>query len=476
MSRRRRACLARRASHASASPRRAVRSRASSSSSSTSGRSPAASAALGARPRSGRSAASTGSTRRFAASRSWTARPVAPSSRTRCSAPASAADACATRRESASATPSAPRHGGDVLEGEEARLHLRGRADGRPRSRAPHHGRRGLALLGRHREPLVGDASSAVSGAPVSPPIERESDCARGRTVALAAAAAGCSRVEPEPKPHRPRRSRRPLASVCLPPRRARRGRSVRPSPPRGPSCSRAASASCTPAPGSDAARVVVDERARAKSDGRDLVVYVGAKWCEPCQHFHRAAKRGTSTPSSPTSRSSSSISTRTAIASRRLVTSRSSFRSSRCPAPTGALTEVRGLGEGRRRRREHRSPPTLALAEVISELALRRARRRHPAGAELATECRLRVTARRGGATRRLAAHSSSIACAACAEIVARPEKDRRATRSSARRTRGSGRSHSRCSASASAWMTSAVIPCSRRPSRRSAGSTDAT
>lgn len=44
---------------------------------------------------------------------------------------------------------------------------------------------------------------------------------------------------------------------------------------------------------GSDAAKVVRDERARAKSDGRDLVVYVGAKWCEPCKHFHAAAEQG---------------------------------------------------------------------------------------------------------------------------------------------------------------------------------------
>ena len=46
-------------------------------------------------------------------------------------------------------------------------------------------------------------------------------------------------------------------------------------------------------AAGSDAARVVREERERAKSDGRDLVVYVGAKWCEPCQVFHRAAQKG---------------------------------------------------------------------------------------------------------------------------------------------------------------------------------------
>ena len=44
---------------------------------------------------------------------------------------------------------------------------------------------------------------------------------------------------------------------------------------------------------GSDASRVIRDERERAKSDGRDLVVYVGAKWCEPCKYFHKAAEKG---------------------------------------------------------------------------------------------------------------------------------------------------------------------------------------
>ncbi len=44
---------------------------------------------------------------------------------------------------------------------------------------------------------------------------------------------------------------------------------------------------------GTDAARVVREEREKAKSDGRDLVVYVGATWCEPCQIFHKAAQRG---------------------------------------------------------------------------------------------------------------------------------------------------------------------------------------
>ncbi len=44
---------------------------------------------------------------------------------------------------------------------------------------------------------------------------------------------------------------------------------------------------------GADAAKVVRDEQARAKADGRDVVVYVGAKWCEPCQRFHKAADAG---------------------------------------------------------------------------------------------------------------------------------------------------------------------------------------
>lgn len=42
-----------------------------------------------------------------------------------------------------------------------------------------------------------------------------------------------------------------------------------------------------------DATKVVRAERERALAEGRDLVVYVGAKWCEPCQRFHAAAERG---------------------------------------------------------------------------------------------------------------------------------------------------------------------------------------
>jgi thiol-disulfide isomerase/thioredoxin len=38
---------------------------------------------------------------------------------------------------------------------------------------------------------------------------------------------------------------------------------------------------------------VVRDAIAGARAEGRTLVVYVGATWCEPCQKFHHAAERG---------------------------------------------------------------------------------------------------------------------------------------------------------------------------------------
>ena len=44
---------------------------------------------------------------------------------------------------------------------------------------------------------------------------------------------------------------------------------------------------------GDDLAAVVKKARETAAANGRDLVVYVGAKWCEPCQRFHQAAERG---------------------------------------------------------------------------------------------------------------------------------------------------------------------------------------
>lgn len=46
------------------------------------------------------------------------------------------------------------------------------------------------------------------------------------------------------------------------------------------------------PPPG-DVAAVVRTARAEAQAHGRTLLVYIGATWCEPCQHFHHAAERG---------------------------------------------------------------------------------------------------------------------------------------------------------------------------------------
>jgi hypothetical protein len=46
-------------------------------------------------------------------------------------------------------------------------------------------------------------------------------------------------------------------------------------------------------AAGDDVNGIVKAARERAVANGRDLVVYVGAKWCEPCQRFHQAAERG---------------------------------------------------------------------------------------------------------------------------------------------------------------------------------------
>ncbi|WP_437674260.1 TlpA family protein disulfide reductase [Sorangium sp. So ce131] len=38
---------------------------------------------------------------------------------------------------------------------------------------------------------------------------------------------------------------------------------------------------------------LVQEARERARREGRELVVYVGASWCEPCTRFHDAVKAG---------------------------------------------------------------------------------------------------------------------------------------------------------------------------------------
>ena len=48
-----------------------------------------------------------------------------------------------------------------------------------------------------------------------------------------------------------------------------------------------------SPAPAGDVAAIVMPELARAKTDGKHFLVYVGAVWCEPCREFHDAARAG---------------------------------------------------------------------------------------------------------------------------------------------------------------------------------------
>lgn len=90
------------------------------------------------------------------------------------------------------------------------------------------------------------------------------SSSARQVVFALALATGACSKAPPEPAGGEPST-------------RADAHRGVR----------------ITKAPAGDAASVIADALRKAKADKRDLVVYVGAVWCEPCQYFHHAAERG---------------------------------------------------------------------------------------------------------------------------------------------------------------------------------------
>jgi len=44
---------------------------------------------------------------------------------------------------------------------------------------------------------------------------------------------------------------------------------------------------------GPDAARLIGVALAKERAEGREMVVYVGAAWCEPCRRFHAAAESG---------------------------------------------------------------------------------------------------------------------------------------------------------------------------------------
>lgn len=50
-----------------------------------------------------------------------------------------------------------------------------------------------------------------------------------------------------------------------------------------------------------DVAAAVRAQLATTKGKGRQLLVYVGATWCEPCQRFHEAVRKGELDASFPT-------------------------------------------------------------------------------------------------------------------------------------------------------------------------------
>lgn len=101
----------------------------------------------------------------------------------------------------------------------------------------------------------------------------------RLRAVAvLLALLAGCSKRDDEPRPPAQVAPEPPASAVKGPMSRplvlARGVRFVKPA-------------------GGDAAAAVRKEILREAADGRSVIVYVGATWCEPCQRFHEAAKLG---------------------------------------------------------------------------------------------------------------------------------------------------------------------------------------
>lgn len=80
----------------------------------------------------------------------------------------------------------------------------------------------------------------------------------------------------------RPRLRASPSASAQAP-----RGASTETRVPEGPHLR------FEPAPPGEVRALVRAFVARARAEGREPIVYVGASWCEPCRYFHAAAGRG---------------------------------------------------------------------------------------------------------------------------------------------------------------------------------------
>jgi thiol-disulfide isomerase/thioredoxin len=65
------------------------------------------------------------------------------------------------------------------------------------------------------------------------------------------------------------------------------------PAKPEPPPAKAAAHVEIIKTTGDDVAETVRREVVRGKGDKREVLVYVGAAWCEPCQYFHNAAAAG---------------------------------------------------------------------------------------------------------------------------------------------------------------------------------------
>src|SRR4051794_1835975 len=102
--------------------------------------------------------------------------------------------------------------------------------------------------------------------------------------VLVVAAVAGCGRDEPAPAvgPEAPR----PATVGSAPPAFGGSAPAAAKAPPLPVEFVAA------PADG-EVAAIVQGEFARARDQGRTLLVYVGATWCEPCKRFHDAAAAG---------------------------------------------------------------------------------------------------------------------------------------------------------------------------------------
>lgn len=137
------------------------------------------------------------------------------------------------------------------------------------------------ALQQRHHTPYsnpLGARQAPLQQAPSSPRLRiapHPDSVPRGLLVAAALALSACS----DPAPSRD--------SAAAPPPPTATSAAPAPARPAGPLIE------WMPAPDGDLAAIAKSEAERAKKDGRVLLVYAGATWCEPCQRFHEAAVAG---------------------------------------------------------------------------------------------------------------------------------------------------------------------------------------